>query len=161
MDSFFRLECATDYSECVAFNHSTSCKCKEGFHGNGTDSCVPDGFTEEANGKHYRMVYDRFVEWEEAHTRCDELGARLPVLDSKETIDIIKKYLDTANFPDFADAEWDRSFRRVWLGLIFNRGSGLYWADGQKIVSYPASSRLFVWESRRLVALAMHLNEPQ
>ena len=149
-----------DHSECVAFDHIASCECKEGFHGNGTDSCVPDGFTEEANGKHYRMVYDRFVEWEEAHARCDELGARLPVLDSKETIDIIKKYLDTANFPDFADAEWDRSFRRVWLGLIFNRGSGLYWADGQKIVSYPASSRLFVWESRRLVALAMHLNEP-
>ena len=150
---FFRLECATDYSECVAFNHSTSCECKEGFHGNGTDYCVPDGFTEEANGKQYRMFYDRFVEWEEAHTRCDELGARLPVLDSKETIDIIKKYLDVSNFTVFE--QWDRSSRRVWLGLIYNRGSGLYWADGQKIISYPASSRLFVWEARRLVA--MHL----
>ena len=130
--------------------------CKEGFHGDGTDTFDPDGFTEEANGKHYRMFDDKYVEWEEAHTHCDEMGARLPVLDSKETIDIIKKYLDESNFTVFE--QWDRSSRRVWLGLIYDRGSGLYWADGQKIVSYPASSRLFVWEARRLVHL---LNPPK
>jgi len=145
-----RLECPVDHSECVAFDHIASCECKEGFHGNGTDSCVPDGFTEEANGKHYRMFDDKYVEWDEAHTHCDEMGARLPVLDSKETIDIIKKYLDESNFTVFE--QWDRSSRRVWLGLIYDRGSGLYWADGQKIISYPASSRLFVWEARRLLS---------
>ena len=45
--------------------------------------------------------------------------------------------------------EWDRSSRRVWLGLVLDRASGLVWADGQRVISYPASSRLFVWEARR------------
>ena len=40
----------------------------------------------------------------------------------------------------------------MWLGLQYNRGSGLTWVDGQRIVAYPASSRLFVWESRRLLS---------
>ena len=44
------------------------------------------------------------------------------------------------------------SSRRVWLGLNFNPGSGLVWADGARVVAYPASSRLFVWESRRLLS---------
>ena len=48
--------------------------------------------------------------------------------------------------------QWDRSSRRVWLGLQYNRGSGLTWVDGQRIVAYPTSSRLFVWESRRLLS---------
>ena len=78
----------------MAFNHIASCECKEGFHGNGTDSCVPDGFTEEANGKHYRMFDDKYVEWEEAHTHCDEMGARLPVLDSKETIGNVQLFVN-------------------------------------------------------------------
>ena len=43
--------------------------------------------------------------------------------------------------------------RRVWLGLNYNTGSGLTWADGQRVISYPASSRLFVWESRRLLSV--------
>ena len=45
--------------------------------------------------------------------------------------------------------QWDRSSRRVWLGLVSDRGSGLMWADGQRVLTYPASSRLFVWEARR------------
>jgi hypothetical protein len=44
--------------------------------------------------------------------------------------------------------QWDRSSRRVWLGLQAEPGSGLVWADGQRVMAYPASSRLFVWESR-------------
>ena len=47
--------------------------------------------------------------------------------------------------------QWDRSSRRVWLGLQYEQGSGLVWADGQRIVYYPASSRLFVWESRLIL----------
>ena len=39
-----RLECPVEHSECVGLNHIASCECKEGFHGNGTDFCVPDGF---------------------------------------------------------------------------------------------------------------------
>merc|ERR1712109_200089 len=31
-------------------------------------------------------------------------------------------------------------------------GSGLTWDDGQRVLGYPASSRLFVWESRRLLS---------
>lgn len=48
-----RLQCYVQHSECVGLNHEASCECKEGFHGNGTDSCVPDGFTEETNGNFY------------------------------------------------------------------------------------------------------------
>ena len=46
-----RHDCPVPYSECVGFEHEASCECKEGFHGNGTVACVPDGFTEEENGK--------------------------------------------------------------------------------------------------------------
>ena len=38
------------------------------------------------------------------------------------------------------------------MGLNYDRSSGLHWADGQRISSYPASSRLFVWEARRLLS---------
>ena len=47
---YFRLDCPVPYSECVGLDHIASCECKEGFHGNGTENCVPDGFTEEENG---------------------------------------------------------------------------------------------------------------
>ena len=96
------------------------------------------------------MFDDRYVEWDVAVDECEKLGARLPVLDSKETIDIVQKYIETANFT--ALEQWDRSSRRVWLGLNFNRTEGLLWADGQRIVSYPASSRLFVWEARKILS---------
>ena len=96
------------------------------------------------------MFDDKYVEWETAVDDCEKLGARLPVLDSKETIDIVQKYLETSNFTVFE--QWDRSSRRVWLGLNFDRSSGLHWADGQRIISYPASSRLFVWEARKLLS---------
>ena len=68
-----------------------------------------------------------------------------------ETIDIVKKYLATAKFTVFH--QWNRSSRRVWLGLVFDRSSEvLHWVDGQKISNYPASSRLFVWEARKLLS---------
>ena len=105
---------------------------------------------------------ESYTEWENAETKCQSLGARLPVLDTKETIDIVKSYLHNIGH------EGHQSSRRVWLGLIFNRGSGIVkntfqqcsdpdnpgwtWADGQKVIAYPASSRLFVWESRRLLS---------
>jgi len=126
------------------------CICKENFHGNGTEVCVPEGFTDEANKRGYRMFDEEYVEWENATEKCRELGARLPVLSDIETIKIVKKYLDEAEFEVFE--QWDRSSRRVWLGIEYERGSGLMWADGQRILAYPASSRLFVWESRRLLS---------
>ena len=45
-----RTRCDVPHAECKATNHEVACVCKEGFHGNGTESCVPDGFTEEENG---------------------------------------------------------------------------------------------------------------
>merc|ERR1712045_361545 len=69
-------------------------------------------------------------------------------------IDIVKSYLDKADPEELkALEEWDQSSRRVWLGLNFNPGSGLTWADGKRVIEYPASSRLFVWESRRLLSV--------
>ena len=56
--------------------YAGSCQCKEGFHGNGTENCIPDGFDEEANGKHYKMFDDKYVEFEEAVDQCEDLGAR-------------------------------------------------------------------------------------
>jgi len=68
-------------------------------------------------------------------------------LSDTETIKIVKKYLEAGDFE-----QWDRSSRRIWLGLQYEPKTGLTWVDGQKITKYPASSRLFVWESRRLLS---------
>ncbi len=48
-----------------------------------------------------RMFDEEYVEWENATTKCQELGARLPVLSDAETIKIVKKYLETAEFEVF------------------------------------------------------------
>lgn len=47
------------------------------------------------------MFDDKYVEWDEAVKHCEELGARLPVLDSTETIEIISSYLENSNFSVF------------------------------------------------------------
>ena len=125
----------------------------------------------------YKFLNESYIEWEDATHKCQSLGARLPVLDTKETIDIVKSYLDNADPEELkALAEWDQSSKRVWLGLNFTPGSGktggiclqsilleiyvvshhflgLTWADGKRVIEYPASSRLFVWESRRLLSV--------
>ena len=89
------------FSECVTEDHEPSCRCKENFHGNGTESCVPMGFDTEENKRGYRMFDEEYLEWENATQKCQELGARLPVLSDAETIKIVKKYLDTADFDVF------------------------------------------------------------
>ena len=74
----------------------------------------------------YKFLNESYMEWENATTKCQSLGARLPVLDTKETIDIVKSYLDKADPEELrALEEWDQSSRRVWLGLNFNSGSGI------------------------------------
>ena len=87
------------------------------------------GFNEEANKRGYKYLNESYMEWDNATVKCQSLGARLPVLDTKETIDIVKKYLGEAD-PESLE-QWDQSSRRVWLGLNYNSGSGLTWADGQ------------------------------
>jgi len=144
------IMCNVPFSECISEDHTPSCRCKENFHGNGTDVCIPMGFDTEENKRGYRMFDEEYLEWDNATQKCQELGARLPVLSDVETIKIVKKYLDTADFDVFE--QWDRSSRRVWLGLQFQPSSGLTWVDGQRVIGYPASSRLFVWESRRLLS---------
>merc|ERR1719410_3183182 len=144
------IHCSVPFSECVTEEHEPSCRCKENFHGNGTEVCIPMGFDTEENKRGYRMFDEEYLEWENATQKCQELGARLPVLSDTETIKIVKKYLETADFDVFE--QWDRSSRRVWLGLQYSPSNGLTWVDGQRIVAYPASSRLFVWESRRLLS---------
>jgi hypothetical protein len=47
------------------------------------------------------MFDEEYVEWENATTKCQELGARLPVLSDADTIKIVKKYLETAEFEVF------------------------------------------------------------
>jgi len=144
------IRCDVPFSECISEEHKPRCECKENFHGNGTDVCIPMGFDTESNKRGYRMFDEEYVEWENATRMCQELGARLPVLSDKETINIVLKYLKEATFEVFE--QWDSSSRRVWLGLQYHPGVGLTWVDGQRIVSYPISSRLFVWESKRLLS---------
>jgi len=92
----FRTRCDVPYSECKTTNHIPECVCKEGFNGNGTVSCVPDGFTEEKNGnwsnvqklsnfniqsffhlgKHYRMFDEEYVEFSDGQKKCNDMGAR-------------------------------------------------------------------------------------
>ena len=47
------------------------------------------------------MFDEEYLEWENATQKCQELGARLPVLSDTETIKIVKKYLETADFDVF------------------------------------------------------------
>merc|ERR1719450_275693 len=143
------IHCGVPFSECVSEDHTPTCRCKENFHGNGTEVCIPMGFDTEENKRGYRMFDEEYLEWDNATQKCQELGARLPVLSDTETIKIVKNYLDTADFDVFE--QWDRSSRRIWLGLQYNPSNGLTWVDGQRVVAYPTSSRLFVWESRRLL----------
>merc|ERR1740124_1930675 len=142
--------CNVPFSECISEDHTPSCRCKENFHGDGAEVCIPMGFDTEENKRGYRMFDEEYLEWDNATKKCQELGARLPVLSDTETIKIVKKYLDTADFDVFE--QWDRSSRRVWLGLQYQPSAGLTWVDGQRVLGYPASSRLFVWESRRLLS---------
>ena len=47
---FQRHTCPVQDSECVGIDYMPICECKDGFKGNGSESCVPEGFTEEENG---------------------------------------------------------------------------------------------------------------
>merc|ERR1712012_1187258 len=41
------IHCSVPFSECVTEEHIPTCRCKENFHGNGTEVCIPMGFDEE------------------------------------------------------------------------------------------------------------------
>ena len=41
---------------------------------------------------------DTYVDFDFAFKHCENLRARLPVLDSLETISVVKKYLEEFNF---------------------------------------------------------------
>ena len=45
-----RTTCDIAHSECVDNNHTAACECKEGFRGNASVACIPDGFDKEDNG---------------------------------------------------------------------------------------------------------------
>ena len=47
----FRHRCDVPYSECKATDHKAECVCKKDFKGNGTEECIPAGFTQEENGR--------------------------------------------------------------------------------------------------------------
>ena len=98
--------CSVPFSECVTEEHEPSCRCKENFHGNGTESCVPMGFDTEDNNRGYKMFDEEYLEWDNATQKCQALGARLPVLSDAATIKIVKKYLDTADFDVFEVKSW-------------------------------------------------------
>merc|ERR1712038_1158126 len=50
------IQCTVPFSECITEDHKPGCFCKEGFLGNGTESCVPQGFNVEANKRGYKFL---------------------------------------------------------------------------------------------------------
>merc|ERR1719270_1185968 len=80
------IHCSVPFSECVSEDHTPTCRCKENFHGNGTEVCIPMGFDTEENKRGYRMFDEEYLEWENATQKCQELGARLPVLSDTECL---------------------------------------------------------------------------
>ena len=98
-------------------------------------------------GKYYKLSTGPYVEFDEADKTCKDLGARLPVLDSQDTIDVIRNYMKKKEFPP-------GDIRRVWLGLyrvnVKINCSRLVWADKKMAFKYSASSMLSVWESTEL-----------
>ena len=97
----FHLSGAAYPSQSVTEEHKPSCRCEEHFYGNGTDVCISNGWWMEDNKRGYRMFDEEYLEWDNAANKCQELGARLPVLSDHETIKIVKKYLATADFDIF------------------------------------------------------------
>ena len=51
-------------------------------------------FTADSSDK----LNNTYVEFDFALKHCENLRARLPVLDSLETIEVVKKYLEEFNF---------------------------------------------------------------
>ena len=63
------------------------------------------------------MFDEEYVEWENATQKCQELGARLPVLSDKETIKIVKKYLEEAEFEVFEVKKMFKSKHFFFLNI--------------------------------------------
>ena len=72
------------------------------------------GFDTEANKRGYRMFGGEYVEWENATKQCQELGARLPVLSDKETIEIVKNYLKNSDFSGVLQVKIYQSSLRIY-----------------------------------------------
>ena len=68
LDINLRHRCDVPYSECKATDHKAECVCKEGFKGNGTVECIPEGFTQEENGilcinRSFHKVVESLCDW--------------------------------------------------------------------------------------------------
>ena len=49
---YIRHRCDVPYSECKGADHKAECVCKKDFKGNGTVECIPEGFSQEENGRY-------------------------------------------------------------------------------------------------------------
>ena len=52
---YIRHRCDVPYSECKGADHKAECVCKKDFKGNGTVECIPEGFSQEENGRYYYL----------------------------------------------------------------------------------------------------------
>ena len=57
ISKYIRHRCDVPYSECKGADHKAECVCKKDFKGNGTVECIPEGFSQEENGR----CYDPYV----------------------------------------------------------------------------------------------------
>ena len=72
------------------------------------------------SGKAYKMftaalsdkLNDTYVDFDFAFKHCENLRARLPVLDSLETISVVKKYLEEFNFTTLEVITYLKTFFR-------------------------------------------------
>lgn len=73
--------------------------------GKAIDGNLINFFAKRANvsrlGRSYRMFDDKYVDYDNATEQCRNLGARLPVLDTEETIEIVIDYMKEYNFSVF------------------------------------------------------------
>ena len=87
------------------------------------------GFDTEDNKRGYRMFDEEYLEWDNATRKCQELGARLPVLSDQETIKIVKKYLATADF-DVFEVIIVVYFFYIYLSVLYLPSNGTDLAGG-------------------------------
>ena len=55
ISKYIRHRCDVPYSECKGADHKAECVCKKDFKGNGTVECIPEGFSQEENGRYYYL----------------------------------------------------------------------------------------------------------
>ena len=102
---------------------SAKCNC-----GENCNCSNPQGVPSDAklfNGYYYK-VYKESLTWEEAKTKCEDLGGHLCVITSQEENDFVKGLVSEAI--GTPSGKWDGA----WIGC-YGQSPQWYWLDGSKV----------------------------